>query len=121
MADVNRHKYTRAREMQGHAQADTAVAAAVNAPDAQLGRLAYDALRWHASKLVPKVYGDKTEVAVTGADRGSVHQLVHVPVFRARVLVREYRTDRAGTRPATFEEDPTRRKDIVARFAPVAR
>ena len=26
-----------------------------------------------------------------------------------------------GLRPATFEEDPTRRKDIVARFAPVAR
>jgi hypothetical protein len=40
--------------------------------DAGLGRLAYDALRWHASKLVPKVYGDKAEVALTGSNGGPV-------------------------------------------------
>lgn len=53
------HNYTRAREVQGHVRADMATEAAINAKDPQLGRLAYDALRWHASKLVPKIYGDK--------------------------------------------------------------
>jgi hypothetical protein len=64
-----------AREIQGHVQADKAIEDATTARDAQfttardaqLGRLAYDARKWHASKLAPKVYGDKTEVAVTGA------------------------------------------------------
>jgi hypothetical protein len=58
--------------LQGHANAALAVESAINAQDAGLGRLAYDALKWHASKLVPKVYGDKTEVAVTGANGGPV-------------------------------------------------
>jgi hypothetical protein len=73
-------KYTRAREMQGHARADMAIHAAVEAKDAGLGRLAYDALKWHASKLVPKVYGDKAEVVVVGANGGPVQsQSVTVP------------------------------------------
>jgi hypothetical protein len=58
--------------MQGHANAALAVESAVTASDAGLGRLAYDALKWHASKLAPKVYGDKTEVAVVGANGGPV-------------------------------------------------
>jgi BRCT domain type II-containing protein len=49
-----------------------AIHAAVEARDAGLGRLAYDALKRHASKLVPKVYGDKTEVVVAGANNGPV-------------------------------------------------
>jgi hypothetical protein len=65
-----RDKYARAREVQGHLAADRAVDAAVNATDAGLGRLAYDARKWQASKLAPKVYGDKTEVAVTGPNGG---------------------------------------------------
>jgi hypothetical protein len=47
-----------------------AIEKAVEANDAALGRLAYDALKWHASKLVPKVYGDKTEVIVAGSNGG---------------------------------------------------
>ena len=58
--------------MQGHTHAGMAIETARTAQDAGLGRLAYDALKWHASKLVPKVYGDKTEVAVTGANGGPV-------------------------------------------------
>jgi hypothetical protein len=58
--------------MQGHAQAGLAVEKAVSASDAGLGRLAYDALKWHASKLVPKVYGDKTEVIVGSPNGGPV-------------------------------------------------
>jgi hypothetical protein len=63
-------KYIRARERQGHSHAALAVEAAIEAKDAQLGRLAYDALKWHASKLAPKVYGDKTEVVVAGPNGG---------------------------------------------------
>jgi hypothetical protein len=64
--------YTRAREMQGYTHASMAVEKAVEARDAGLGRLAYDALKWHASKLAPKVYGDKSEVVVVGANGGPV-------------------------------------------------
>jgi hypothetical protein len=67
-----RHQYTRAREMQGHTHAGMAINAAVTARDAGLGRLAYDALKWHASKLAPKVYGEKNEVIVVGANGGPV-------------------------------------------------
>ena len=57
--DGFRQKYARAREVQGHVRAEMAIDAAREAKDAGLGRLAYDALRWHAGKLLPKVYGDK--------------------------------------------------------------
>ena len=72
--------------MQGHTHFDMAT----KAKDAGLGRLAYDALKWHASKMVPKVYGDKTEVAVVGANGGPVQsQSVTVstadPIEAARV------------------------------------
>jgi hypothetical protein len=78
--DEFRHQYIRAREMQGHTHAGMAIEFALRAHDAGLGRLAYDALKWHASKLVPKVYGDKTEVAVVGANDGPVQsQSVTVP------------------------------------------
>ena len=83
-------KYTRAREMQGHTHAGMAIEKAVTAKDAGLGRLAYDALRWHASKLVPKVYGDKTEVAVVGANGGPVQNVTVStadPIEAARVMV----------------------------------
>jgi hypothetical protein len=59
-------QYIRAREVQGHVMADLAVEDAVIAKDPQLGRLAYDARKWQASKLASKVYGDKSEVSVAG-------------------------------------------------------
>lgn len=37
------------------------------------------AFQWRAAKLKPKVYGDKAEVALTGADRGPV-QSVTLPM-----------------------------------------
>jgi hypothetical protein len=58
--------------MQGHTHAGMAVDKAVKAIDARLGRLAYDALKWLAGKLAPKVYGDKTEVVVAGPNGGPV-------------------------------------------------
>jgi len=39
---------------------------AFNSHDAQIGRLRIDALKWTASKLAPKKYGDKVEVEQTG-------------------------------------------------------
>jgi hypothetical protein len=59
-----------------------AINAARTANDAGLGRLEYDALKWHASKLVPKVYGDKTEIAHTGPNGGpvqTVNATVEIP------------------------------------------
>jgi hypothetical protein len=49
-----------------------AVEAGISATDAGLGRLAFDVLKWHASKLAPKVYGDKSEVIMTGPNGGPV-------------------------------------------------
>jgi hypothetical protein len=39
---------------------------------AQADRVKISASQWRASKLAPKVYGDKSEVAVTGASGGPV-------------------------------------------------
>jgi hypothetical protein len=80
--------YTRAREMQGHTHAAMAIEAATKAKDAALGRLAYDALKWHAGRMAPKVYGDKTEVAVVGANGGPVQSVTVStadPIEAARV------------------------------------
>lgn len=56
-------QYTRAKEAQGHVQADRATRDALAATDAALGRLKFDARKWQASKLAMKVYGDRTVLA----------------------------------------------------------
>lgn len=63
-----REKYTRARERQAHVVAQQAVDDALIATDAQLGRLAFDARRWFAGKLAPKVYGDKLQHTGDGGE-----------------------------------------------------
>lgn len=55
-------QYAHARETQGETYADRAVDEALTATDASLGRLKMDALKWAASKLAPKKYGDKLAV-----------------------------------------------------------
>lgn len=67
-----REAYARARELQAHAIADAAVAEALRAEDAALGRLAFDARKWFASKVAPKVYGDKVTQEHTGPGGGPV-------------------------------------------------
>ena len=104
--------YARAREIQGLANAALAIEAATNAKDAGLGRLAYDALKWHAARLAPKVYGDKTEVAVVGPNGGPVQsQSVTVstadPIEAARVYQKvmsesQRRMRSCGSWPATL-------------------
>lgn len=64
--DDFRQQYARAKEVQGHVQADRGIRDALNATDASLGRLKFDARKWAASKLAPKQYGDK--IAVGGSD-----------------------------------------------------
>lgn len=61
-----RAQYAEAREMQAHAVADTATDEAIAAPDAQLGRLAFDARRWYAAKVAPRVYGEKLDLNHSG-------------------------------------------------------
>jgi hypothetical protein len=48
---------------------------------AQADRVKISAFQWRAAKLKPKVYGDKAEVALTGANGGPVQsERVIVPV-----------------------------------------
>lgn len=59
-----RLQYAHAREEQADYYAERIVDDAMSASDASIGRLRMDALKWAASKLAPKRYGDK--VALTG-------------------------------------------------------
>lgn len=61
-----RDAYTHARQLQADALAERVVSEAFNSHDAPIGRLRMDALRWYASKLAPKKYGEKVEVEQTG-------------------------------------------------------
>lgn len=61
-----RGQYAHAREVQADHYADRVVDDALTATDASIGRLRMDALKWAASKLAPKKYGDKIDHAVTG-------------------------------------------------------
>lgn len=61
-------QYAHAREQQADVYAERIVDEAEAATDASLGRLKMDALKWAASKLAPKRYGDK--LAHVGGDDG---------------------------------------------------
>jgi hypothetical protein len=59
-----------------------------NGEHIQRSRVRIDTRKWLLSKMLPKVYGDKTEVAVTGADRGPVQSVtvsVTDPIEAARM------------------------------------
>ena len=71
-----RERYTRARARQAHVIAEMAIDEATKAQDAALGRLAFDARRWFAGKLLPKVYGDKTLHAGADGDSPVVIEVV---------------------------------------------
>jgi hypothetical protein len=47
----------------------------LNGEHIQRSRVRIDTRKWLLSKMLPKVCGDKTEVAVTGADRGPVQSV----------------------------------------------
>ena len=72
-------QYTRARELQAHAIAEAAYQEGITATDPQLGRLAFDARRWFAGKVLPKVYSDKVQTEVSGPDGAALPVVVYVP------------------------------------------
>jgi hypothetical protein len=103
-------RYARAREIQAYDIADElleiaddarndwmereggaeAVAFELNGENIQRSRVRIDTRKWLLSKMLPKVYGDKSEVAVTGANGGpvqsqSVTVSVNDPIEAAKV------------------------------------
>lgn len=58
--------YVAARDRQQHAYADEQVDIADDDPDPARARNRIEARRWHASKLMPKVYGDRTQMDLGG-------------------------------------------------------
>jgi hypothetical protein len=81
-------RYARAREAQGHREADEikAIADAATVEDVHVARLKIDARKWRASKLAPKVYGDK--LAIGGADDLPPVQTINTTALSA-VAMRE--------------------------------
>ena len=61
-----KEQYTQARIKQADYYAEMIVDEAFSSHDAAIGRLRMDALKWAASKIAPKKYGDKVEVEQTG-------------------------------------------------------
>jgi hypothetical protein len=61
-----REQYTQARAMQADYYAEMIIDESFGSHDAAIGRLRMDALKWAASKIAPKKYGDKVEVEQTG-------------------------------------------------------
>lgn len=70
--------YARAREDLGVVVAHRGVKEAIDAKDASLGRLQFDARKWLASKLAHKQFGDKFTTELTGADGGPIQSSVDV-------------------------------------------
>lgn len=57
-------QYARAREAQADHYAEKIVDTAMTSTDASIGRLQMDALKWAASKMAPKRYGDKIDHSI---------------------------------------------------------
>jgi hypothetical protein len=55
-------RYSRARTRQADTLASRVIDEAMTSSDAPIGRLRMDALKWFASKMSPKKYGDKVEL-----------------------------------------------------------
>lgn len=58
--------YVKARELQQHTLADETVEIADTDPDPARARNRIGARQWHAGKLLPKVYGDRTQMEMGG-------------------------------------------------------
>jgi hypothetical protein len=79
-----RIQYAHAREQQAEWYAERIVDDAMTATDAAIGRLRMDALKWAASKLAPKKYGDKVAHVGGGPDDAPIQTqgTVEVRFFR---------------------------------------
>jgi len=94
------HRYARARMAQADVLFDRmeAVEEAVTAGtmDSHAARVVLDSMRWRASKLAPKVYGDRldvsvsdTRISITGALAAAQSRLVDVVDVTPRALVHD--------------------------------
>jgi hypothetical protein len=88
-------RYARARMLQADLMDDLILetANACTPATAQADKVKIAAFQWRASKLMPKVYGDKTEVAVAGPKGGPVQServtvSITDPIEAARVYQR---------------------------------
>ena len=61
-----RNQYTHARSQQADHYFEQIIDESFASHDAQIGRLRVDALKWVASKMQPKKYGDKLEIETKG-------------------------------------------------------
>jgi hypothetical protein len=77
-------QYARAREAQADTLFDEVLEIADSANQADDRRVKIDARKWMAGKLRPKVYGDKVQTELTGADGGPVQVVGKIE----RVLIR---------------------------------
>jgi hypothetical protein len=59
-------QYARAKEERAEVFADEIMEIADNATDPQVARLQVDARKWIASKMLPRIYGDKVDVTSNG-------------------------------------------------------
>jgi hypothetical protein len=57
-----REQYAHTREVQAHVIADDTRDIVDNEPDPARARVMLDQRKWHANKLLPKVYGNRHEV-----------------------------------------------------------
>lgn len=107
--------YAQARENLGHNAAELAVEHALTATDAQLGRLKYDASKWFASKLTPKVYGEASQVRLAdhkgdALDGGAISEVM------AMLRGAQASRSEAIAAPTPVIAPPTRR--VASRAAP---
>jgi len=77
-----RGQYAHARDVQADHYADRVVDDALTATDAAIGRLRMDALKWAASKLAPKKYGDKVALVGGNEDDAPIQNKVIVEFVR---------------------------------------
>jgi len=73
-----REQYARARELQAEHYVGEILEIADTTDDPQKARLQVDARKWVASKLLPKVYGDKVSHEHGGPDGGAIPHNVNV-------------------------------------------
>lgn len=66
--------YTRAREVQAHHENDEIrqIADQATPEDVQVARLRIDARKWRASKMAPKVYGEKIDHTLANPDGSNI-------------------------------------------------
>jgi hypothetical protein len=65
--DDFRAMYTRAKQEQGAHQGERAIQVVIEEPDPARARVLFDAFKWSAAKLAPKVYGDTQAMRLLNA------------------------------------------------------